>query len=323
MENDTIKQFRLGLVLVTGTVLLASAMYLIGRNQNLFGSTIRLVTYFNNVSGLQPGNTVRFAGSDAGTVESVEVENDTAVQVVIILDTKFALHIRQDAMAAIGTDGLMGNKLINIINKPGSTAENVKEGSTVFTRRPVETDEMLRTLNQTNEYAEGVALNLKNVTDKISDSRGTLWKLLTDTSVAADAEEIFDNMNRSSRNIAELTAQLNTALTKINQGNGLLGTLLTDTLLPAQLQRTAFHLQVAGRQSEDATSDLLNFIRDIDQGKGTIGLLLRDSTMSGDLRTSITSFRQSARSLQQTLEAIQNIPLLKKYLDEEKKRINK
>lgn len=321
MENDTIKQFRLGLLLVSGTILVVVAMYLIGRNQNLFGSTIRIVAYFTNVNGLQPGNTVRFVGSDAGTVESVEVVNDTAVEVVIILQSRFTQHIRQDAIAGIGTDGLMGNKLINITNQPGSAAENVQNGCNILTRRPVETDEMLRTLNQTNEYVEAIAHNLKNVTDKISDSRGTLWKLLTDTSLAADADIIFANLNLSSQHIEELTDQLNDALAKVNQGNGLLGTLLTDTLLPAKLHRTAIHLQAAGQQSEAATADLLSFTRDIDQGKGTLGLLLRDSSMSGDLRTSVTSFRKSTESLQQTLDAIQKIPVLKKHLDQEKKRI--
>lgn len=320
MENETIRQFRLGLLMVAGTVLLAAAMYLIGRNQNLFGSTIKLLAYFSNVNGLQPGNTVRFAGSDAGTVESVDVINDTAVQVVIILQSSYGVHIRQDALAAIGTDGLMGNKLVNIINKPGSTMANVREMSILSTLKPVETDEMLRTLNQTNEYVEAIAYNLKNVTDNISNSRGTLWKLLTDTSLADDADLIFANLSHSSQRVADLTEQLNVTMAKINKGDGLLGVLLTDTVLPAQLHRIVSHLQTAGRQSEAATADLMRFTRDIDQGKGTIGLLLRDSTASGDLRATITTIRKSTESLQQTLDAIQKIPVLNKYIEQEKKR---
>ena len=323
MENESIKQFRLGLLLVSATILLVSALYLVGRNHSLFGKTVTLVTYFTNVNGLQPGNIVRFAGSDAGTVETVEVINDTAVRVMIVVQEASASHIRQNAVAAIGTDGLMGNKLINITNLSGSTAKNVINGSCISTLKPVETDEMLRTLDQTNKYVEGIAYNLKNATDKISDSRGTLWKLLTDTSLAGDADAIFANLNQSSRNIEKLSVNLNSMATRINEGDGLLGTLLTDTLLPAQLHRTGLYLQSAGQQSAAATADLHRFTQDIEQGKGTLGMLLRDSSVSSDLRTTITTFKQSTEKLQQTLEAIQNIPLIKKSLEQEKKKAAK
>lgn len=311
--------FRLGLFVVSGTLLLIASLYLIGRNQHWFGSSIRLVSYFTNVNGLQPGNNVRFAGSDAGNIESVEVTSDTAVRVVIILDAAYHKFIRKDAIASIGTDGLMGNKLINIINTPHSKAQNVVNGDTILTLRPVETDEMLRTLNQTNEYVARIAFNLKNVTDRVTNSRGTMWKLLTDTSLAEDMSNIFTNLNQSSSRISHFSKELDELAGSINNGKGLIGTLVKDTALSAQFYHIAGSLNKAGEETANAAATLAKFTNDIDEGKGTLGMLLRDSSAANDLRTSISTLKQSAESLNQSMEAIKKIPVLKKYLEEGKK----
>ena len=60
------------------------------------------------------GNNVRFAGIDVGTVQRIEIISDTLVKVTMVLDNKVLKFIHKNAVASVGTDGLMGNKLINI-----------------------------------------------------------------------------------------------------------------------------------------------------------------------------------------------------------------
>ena len=62
---------RLGIFVAGGLALFVLAIFIIGKQKNLFNSVIRLTTNFFNVSGLQSGNNIRFAGINVGTVENM------------------------------------------------------------------------------------------------------------------------------------------------------------------------------------------------------------------------------------------------------------
>jgi phospholipid/cholesterol/gamma-HCH transport system substrate-binding protein len=149
MANTGLRNIKLGLFVVIGTIAFIAALYLIGE-QSLFGSTFKISAEFRNVNGLMAGNNVRFAGIDVGTVESVEIINDSSVKVLMRIEDKSRDFIHKNALASIGTDGLMGNKLINI-NSVKDHSSPVDDGDVLKTLAPIETDEMLRTLNTTNE----------------------------------------------------------------------------------------------------------------------------------------------------------------------------
>src|SRR5690349_12707063 len=126
MAKEVSKNIRLGVFVLLGTILLIAALYLIGNNHNLFGNTFRISAEFYNVNGLMPGNNVRFSGIDVGTVESVEIVSDSSVRVVMVIEQDIRKYIRKNAVASIGTDGLMGNKLVNI-NSSDEDAEPIEE----------------------------------------------------------------------------------------------------------------------------------------------------------------------------------------------------
>lgn len=92
MANESRRNIRLGIFVISGTAFLIIALYLIGNKQNLFGSTFSVSARFYNVNGLMKGNNVRYAGIDVGTVESIEILNDTSVNVVMVLEKNTALH---------------------------------------------------------------------------------------------------------------------------------------------------------------------------------------------------------------------------------------
>src|SRR5688572_3728889 len=109
MKKQQITNFRLGLLVVTATILLIVALYIIGNNKNLFGSSFTLHTTFENVNGLQKGNNVRYAGINVGTVEEIYLKNDTTINITLTINTDFLGLILNNSIATIGTDGLMGN----------------------------------------------------------------------------------------------------------------------------------------------------------------------------------------------------------------------
>src|SRR5688572_26988815 len=114
MKKRAVNNIKLGLFVLAGLAFLILLLYMIGRNKNLFGSTFSIKTRFANVQGLVSGNNVRYAGIEIGTVKKIYIINDTLVEVLMVVDDDMRSIIRVNAMASIGSDGLMGNKVINI-----------------------------------------------------------------------------------------------------------------------------------------------------------------------------------------------------------------
>ncbi|HZY82085.1 MAG TPA: MlaD family protein, partial [Cyclobacteriaceae bacterium] len=233
-RKTTINNLKLGVFVLAGVVFLVFTLYMIGQNRNLFGSTFTLSTNFRNINGLVAGNNVRFAGIDVGTVKSITVEDDTTVLVVMIIDSRMKDHMRTNAVASLGTDGLVGNRLVNINSMPGNYPA-VKEGSVIASRMPVETDEMLRTLQTTNNNIAVITENLKQVSVRLNGS-STLWNILADTMIAKDLKSAASHFNKAGLNTEMATRTASDVVNRLATGDGVANSIFTDTLLRKKLE---------------------------------------------------------------------------------------
>ena len=182
MEKSTQRTTRLGFLVILGALIFTVTAYLIGQKQDMFRQTFVISVVFNNVNGLQPGNNVRFSGINVGTVLSVEIKSDSVIEVMMRVRENVRLFIKKDAVASIGSDGLMGNMLINI--SPGSaTVPPVENKDRLRSFSRIKTDDILKTLNMTNENAAMLTSNLLEVTQQIKRGHGTLTYLLYDLSL--------------------------------------------------------------------------------------------------------------------------------------------
>jgi phospholipid/cholesterol/gamma-HCH transport system substrate-binding protein len=119
----------LGLFVAVGFTLFVLAIFIIGKHKNLFNSVFKLTSTFSNVSGLQVGNNIRFSGINIGTVDNIIIVNDTTVRVDLMIKTDVWQFIKSDCKVTLGSDGIIGDKLI-IINPGSSGAPMAKEGQT-------------------------------------------------------------------------------------------------------------------------------------------------------------------------------------------------
>src|SRR5665647_546677 len=115
MAKRIINNVKLGSFVLAGLICLVLLLYMIGKNRNLFGNNYVLKTRFENVQGLIAGNNVRFSGIQAGTVKSIKILNDTVIEVTMIIEKKMQSIIRKNAITSIGTEGVVGNKVVNIV----------------------------------------------------------------------------------------------------------------------------------------------------------------------------------------------------------------
>ncbi len=143
----------------------------------MFDNTFTIYGKYKNVGGLQIGNNIRFAGINVGTVEDITIENDTTVRVDMRLESKVRPFLKSDAMASIGSDGLMGDKLITIA--PGANGDKLLAGGgQILTANPVDYDKIITKITKVADNAEIITSSLASISNEISGGKGSLGKLI-------------------------------------------------------------------------------------------------------------------------------------------------
>ena len=318
MAAQDSRNLRLGIFVIVGTTLLITALYIIGSKQNLFGSTFKISAQFNDVNGLMKGNNVRFAGINVGTVESVNIITDTSVNVIMIIENNAQQYIKKNALASVGTDGLMGNKLVNI-NSVNAESSIIEENDVLQSLKPIEMDQMVRTLDVTNENIKVISSNLRNITDKIN-SKNSLWNLLMDTIVAENIKTAVVNIKLMSNQGLYITGDLKGITDGIKKGKGTIGALVTDTIISSSIKQTVVKLQRISDSAAIVTGDISHIIRKLNQGKGSAGILLNDTNLIYNLNKGVKSIDKGAITLNEDLESLKHTWPLKKYFKKQSKK---
>lgn len=198
MKKESINKIKLGIFVSIGIALFVTGIYFIGETKKLFSSTFRISAMFGDVNGLQVGNNVRFAGINVGTVESIEIITDTTVKVAMIVDVKTQKFIKKDAKAIIGSDGLMGNKIMNI--SPGTNGNPVIENDDMIgTTIPISMDDMLLKLKTTGDNAALITGDMAAIMGNIRSGKGTIGKLFMDTVFAENLDRTIVNVKQGTK----------------------------------------------------------------------------------------------------------------------------
>jgi phospholipid/cholesterol/gamma-HCH transport system substrate-binding protein len=198
MKKDSINKIKLGIFVSLGIVIFITGIYFIGQTKKMFSSTFRVSALFKDVNGLQVGNNVRFAGINVGSVDFIEIITDTSVKVDMIVDVKTQKFIKKDSKAIIGTDGLMGNKIMNI--SPGTTGKaEIENNDMIGTTIPISIDDMLSKLKTTGDNAAKITTDLAAIIDNISSGKGTIGKLFMDTAFAGNIDRTLVNVKEGTK----------------------------------------------------------------------------------------------------------------------------
>ncbi len=209
MKKETGNKIGLGIFVSVGLALFIVGIYFIGQRQQLFRNTFQLSAIFKDVSGLQPGNNVRFSGINVGVVSNITQITDTSVRVDMQIDEHTRRFIKKDARANIGSDGLMGNKLVVIA--PGTDNQSiVKDNDFIATVSPINMDDVIAKLKTMGDNASNITSDLAVITKNIRNGKGTVGMLFTDTvfarnlgvtvvNVKQGAQGFNRNMNAASK----------------------------------------------------------------------------------------------------------------------------
>jgi phospholipid/cholesterol/gamma-HCH transport system substrate-binding protein len=202
MENQAKLKWKLGLFVTIGVILLIAVLFYIGKQKNLFGSVFRLKSYFNNVSGLKIGNNVRFGGINVGTVDDIQLSTDTTVMVEMVMQKKVQRFIKKDALVSIGSDGLMGDRVLIIV--PGIANQPVADEDAVLaSKAPVETEQILAGLKTSADNAAIITQNLADIAHKLNKGNGLIARLIGDSSLSNNLNKTVVNLRKGSEGLNE------------------------------------------------------------------------------------------------------------------------
>jgi len=321
MEKSNSQKIQLGIFVIIGTLVFLAAIYFIGNKQNMFGNTSHLKAVFVNVNGLQPGNNVRYAGIDIGTVKEIEMINDTTISVHMIIDNKIMEHIKKNAIATISSDGLVGNMIINIIPGKGM-AEKVENGDTIQSYSRIGTDSMLETLNVTNENAAMLTADLLKITQEITQGNGTVGLLIRDTLMAQDLKATMSYLRQTSKGTSESVANLNKLITDLNRKDNVIGT-LNDTVVANRMKKIIINLEKSSNEIDKVVTNLNATITNVKEGKGAINYLSNDPKLVQKIDSTITNINKASIKLNEDLEALKHNFLFRGYFKKQAKEQKK
>ena len=227
MNKDTESNWKLGMFVLLGILLFIITIYFVGKQQNLFGNTIHLKSKFKTVSGLKVGNNVRFSGINVGTISEIEILNDSTVLVVLLIEEDVQQYIKKDAMASIGSDGLMGDKVMTISPGTGSN-EMVQDHAFIQSKSPLEMEDLIKSVKTSVDNAGIITTQLAQFSYTMNNGGGTLSKLMSDKEFANSVEKTLGNLEVSSNEFSRFT-------TSLNNGKGLLSKVVSDERLSVKL----------------------------------------------------------------------------------------
>lgn len=193
---------RLGLFIIVGIILFFLAIFIIGKQKNLFDPVFKLKANFQNVSGLQVGNTVRFSGINIGTVDHIQIINDSTVRVEMLIKKDVQKFIKSDSQAGIGSEGIIGDKVV-VLSQGNHTSPIVRDNQLITSSEPVETDAIMESLQITSDNAAIATEEIAEILIKINSGEGTLGRLINDDEMAENIDKTIDNLKSSSKGLDE------------------------------------------------------------------------------------------------------------------------
>jgi phospholipid/cholesterol/gamma-HCH transport system substrate-binding protein len=199
------KEVRLGLFIVLTLGILFAGVFLIGNTEMLFKSTYRVKAEFQNVAGLSDGADVRVGGIHEGTVGKIALPKQPDGKVVVVMDLQSATRgiVKKDSLAAIKSEGLLGDKYIEV-SFGSKDADRLKDGETIGSEPPLDISDLLSKTNQildttktAMEGAQETVSHLQSITAKIDGGKGSVGALINDKTIYNQATAAATNLSES------------------------------------------------------------------------------------------------------------------------------
>jgi phospholipid/cholesterol/gamma-HCH transport system substrate-binding protein len=209
---------RLGAFIVVTLAILATGVFIIGSKEYLFNSSYQVKALFNNVAGLDAGADVRVGGVHCGTVQSISLPRNPGDKVTVLMDLDKSTHeiIKNDSVASIETEGVLGSQFVAITFGSAGQVE-VKDGEIIQSEPPLQMADLLKKTNGMLDSSQLAIHNtvqatahLNEVTAKIDLGQGTVGALVND-------KQLYSNLEQTTATLHDTMLQAQTGVTDFQE----------------------------------------------------------------------------------------------------------
>jgi phospholipid/cholesterol/gamma-HCH transport system substrate-binding protein len=202
---------RLGAFIIATLGILVLGTVIIGNHQYLFSSTYQLKSQFATVAGLSAGADVQVGGVHSGTVRSIDLPHNPGGKVTVIVDLSKSTHeiIKQDSVASIETEGLLGNQYL-AISFGSAGSPNVRNGDTIASEPPLEMADLIKKTDAILDSGQQTVANLASISAKINSGQGTAGALVND-------KQLYTNLDQTTSDARDTMVQAQAGVTDFQE----------------------------------------------------------------------------------------------------------
>lgn len=319
---DNKRSVIVGIFVFLAIVILVAALFTLGGQQKRFTSTLSVNAVFDDVAGLKTGNNVWFSGVKIGTIKAIELYGESQVAVTMNIEQDVQRFIHTDAIARISSESFIGNK--NIVIDGGSpTAPVIEDGARIQAVNPLNTDDLMETLQKNNKNLVDITGDFKLLSGKIVRGEGTVGALLTDSVLADNFRAMVANMQRASQNTVRASNELSRFTSKLNTEGSLASEILTDTTVYSQLRASMAQLKEATTSAAALTENLQEVSTRLNNENNAVGVLLSDEEFARNLKSTMQNLETSSQKFDQNMEALQSNILFRGFFRRQAKEQEK
>ncbi|MEO7522706.1 MAG: MlaD family protein [Ferruginibacter sp.] len=308
-----------GIFIILGLAILVVTIFTLGGQKKTFVKTFTIHAVFDDVGGLIKGGNVWFSGVKIGTVKKISFYRQSQVEVTMSVENEARSHIRKNAMAKIGSDGLIGNKIV-VIYGGDETSPQVETNDFLHAATALSTDDMLATLQANNKNLLEITTDFKSISKKIDSGNGTLANLLNDPAIANKLNSTLEKLEATVSNFKTVSATSKIVLSdlhhfsgKINTAGNSMNDLVSDTTMYTNISNTLSQLEKSGDAILQFTANLKTASERLNKKDNIAGVLLNDSSAASTIKNTLTNLETSSKKLDEDLEALQHNFLLRKF----------
>lgn len=311
-----------GLFVFFAIAIIVAGVLTLGGQKKSFVKAVHITAVFRDVSGLAAGNNVWFSGVKIGTIRGVSFDANAHVVVLMSIEEKSKKYIRQNAKAKIGSDGLIGNKIVVLY---GGTADAppIVENSRLTVEEALSNDEMLATLQSNNKNLLAITTDFKNISSKIAAGQGSIGKLLTSDALYNDLQSTMNSLRQTANAAKDIGSNLEGYTGKLNQKGTLASDLVSDTVIFSQLRSTVAQINEVATKSNAIVAQLTQATSQINNPASPVGTLLYDQQAGKDLKGTLKNLESASFKLDEDLEALQHNFLLRGFFRKKAKQEKK
>ncbi len=316
--SDSKKGLTVGIFVFIGLIIFIVGVFTLGSQKKAFVKSFNLNVVFDDIQGLKAGNNVWFSGVKIGTIKKISFYGTSQVKVLLSIEEEAHKYIHKDAKASIGSDGLIGNKIV-VIDGGNPKFPFVEDGDMLKVDKTLSTDDIMKTLQANNKNLNDITADFKVLSNNLVSGKGTVGALLTDSTIAANFKTIVKNLNATTAATNQMAVELNTFSGKLNTKGGLADEFLTDTAVFSKIKTSVAQLQKTTDEAAKLTTNLNQASNKLNEKDNAVGVLLNDEQTAAQLKSIMGNLETSTQKLDENMKALQSNFLLRGYFRKKEK----